>query len=152
MSDQTEFNLTGNQITLAGKVWGGMLLLSFTVAAILSLIAFWPDKIPDVKYPGDSKYVFKLFEMRLIEKGTAADSARRSSSANDTAGKKTIPQKTNDSPNVVINQRPVLPTDSLQNKSADSPQHGSPPSNGTVCCRETECDTIDLNTIYLVLV
>jgi hypothetical protein len=52
------------QITLAGKIVAGILLVCFTIFSITVLIAFWPDRMPE---PTDkcALYQYSWFDMRL---------------------------------------------------------------------------------------
>ncbi|WP_315820495.1 hypothetical protein [Paraflavitalea speifideaquila] len=40
-------NLADPQITRGGKITAGILLVFFTVISIITIIAFWPDRLPD---------------------------------------------------------------------------------------------------------
>lgn len=69
MPEKPEFNTTGNEIKKLGVFLGGALLVFFTVAAVVFLVAFWPDKIPDANHTGDNKYILQLFFIRLLPDG-----------------------------------------------------------------------------------
>ena len=56
---------TGNEITEKGKLIAGILFISFTLLAILSLIAYWPDRLPKADSPGI--YKCRLFNISLID-------------------------------------------------------------------------------------
>jgi hypothetical protein len=57
-------NMADPQITRGGKITAGILLVFFTVISIITIIAFWPDRLPD---PGKkcAQYEFRLFAMTL---------------------------------------------------------------------------------------
>lgn len=59
------------QISTPGKVIAGILLIGFSFSAVLSLIAFWPDRLPDVNGKSN-RYKYKLFDMTLIADSTQA--------------------------------------------------------------------------------
>jgi hypothetical protein len=107
MPDQPELNLTGNQIGPAGKFFGGLLLVLFTITAVVALFAFWPDKLPDPKGNGEAVYCFKLFNIRLITDSSSTEK-----------------------------KQPVF----------------LPDNSPTVSCAEKNKGTIDMNSIFLILV
>lgn len=59
--------MSTKQLLPLEKVVAGLLLILCTVAAIVSLIAFWPDRLPA---PGAKQqlYKFELFQMTLLDK------------------------------------------------------------------------------------
>jgi hypothetical protein len=81
----TEPTNSGNEITGSGKFWAGLLLIVLTSAAILLVIAYWPNKMPDIKDGDDAAwYTRKCFNVMLIEKTDCMlicdrDSLKRSS-------------------------------------------------------------------------
>ena len=54
-----------NQIGVFGKIVAGILLVSFTVASIIFIIAYWPDKLPDPKGNVAPLYRHQLFHITL---------------------------------------------------------------------------------------
>lgn len=148
MSKQPDFNSTQNEITPAGKFWGGFLLISFTSAAIVFLFAFWPDKVPDIKdVHSEGKYDFKLFSLRLlttcdstvsdgkeaVKHGPVKRDAVKTDSvrAADSAGQAALVKGSADS---VVSEKTKLPC-------------------GCLCYdKKISHRMIDLNTVFLVLV
>jgi len=62
----------GNEINFWGRLTAGILLIALTGAAIVTLIAFWPNKTPDFRTGDDGAwYTCKLFHMTLIESHTS---------------------------------------------------------------------------------
>ena len=53
------------QISTAGKVIGGVLLVLFTFFAGYYIVAFWPDRMPDPKERMAPLYRYELFHIRL---------------------------------------------------------------------------------------
>jgi hypothetical protein len=75
MAEQTTTTLqvtTGNEIGTAGKIIAGSLFTIFTILAILTLIAFWPDRFP--KEDETAIYRNKLFNVCLIDSLNPCDS------------------------------------------------------------------------------
>jgi len=73
MADTTNNTINSNQINFWGKLTAGILLTLLTTAAIVFIIAFWPNKMPPVKDGDDGAwYVNCLFNITLIEKTDAA--------------------------------------------------------------------------------
>ncbi len=140
-----ESNLTVNQISKAGKIWGGFLFIFFTVLAIVFLFAFWPDKLPQTNENSSSLYSYKLFKIHLLQDTICSDS---------------------------IYQVKVLITDTAKNKlkndSTDTSQRTTTSATAKsnyklenrdkMICRyiglshQTTENTIELNTIFLILV
>jgi len=56
-----------NEITRSNKFLAGLLLITLTVAAIVLIIAYWPDKMPDINKGDDAAwYTNKLFNITLV--------------------------------------------------------------------------------------
>lgn len=55
-----------NEIKTAGKILGAFLLISFTALAIIFLVAYLPDKMPD-PHSNRSTYEYRLFHIHLID-------------------------------------------------------------------------------------
>jgi hypothetical protein len=165
MSEKPEFNLTGNEITREGKIWGGVFFIFFTTAAIFLLFAFWPDKVPDIKdYKTTGKYTFELFKIRLINDTMCCDSITKRKAQHNVPSV----EKTKDSLNKKDDSTKKADSAKLANSNAvqqKKPENNSAkdiqPSSktDTVICKHQDdcgvidcCDTIDLNTIFLILV
>ncbi|SEM74520.1 hypothetical protein SAMN04488505_10628 [Chitinophaga rupis] len=54
------------QMSTLGKVMAGILLISCSLLAMFTLIAFWPDRLPDVNGKAN-RYVYELFNMTLYD-------------------------------------------------------------------------------------
>ncbi|CAN5423479.1 hypothetical protein BH10BAC2_BH10BAC2_18750 [soil metagenome] len=54
-----------NEISNAGKWLAGILLIIFTVLPIWLIMAYWPDRIPDVKEKIKPLYIDELYHIRL---------------------------------------------------------------------------------------
>ncbi len=54
----------GNEISWGGKFFSGILLIVATLAAVVALIAHWPDKLPPID--GATKYHYKLFGITYL--------------------------------------------------------------------------------------
>jgi len=68
---------TGNEIGRPGKIIAGSLFIFFTILAILTLIAFWPDRFPE---KGETAlYRNKLFKVCLIDSLNPCDSCFKTS-------------------------------------------------------------------------
>lgn len=62
-----------NQISLAGKIIAGLLLIFFTATAIYLTMAYWPNKMPPIKDGDDGAwYTNECFKITLIEKPDSA--------------------------------------------------------------------------------
>jgi hypothetical protein len=136
-----ELNLTGNDIGKSGIIWGGSLLIFFTAAAIFCLIAFWPDKLPDIDHKGDSKYSFGFFSVKLLTPDTNFHSKAHS-------------------PEIKKDSSSKGKTDSLA-KGKDSLGRSKDSLSQAADSLKTSADNdqkpftsegVDLNTIYLILV
>jgi hypothetical protein len=56
-----------NEITKVGKFWAGVLLIFLTSAAIVLVIAYWPNKMPAIKDGDDGAwYTNQLFNITLV--------------------------------------------------------------------------------------
>jgi hypothetical protein len=62
---------TGNEIDYKGKVIAGFLFIFFTLLAICSLIAFWPDRLP--KSDTSAIYRNDLFNICLLDSGNKCE-------------------------------------------------------------------------------
>lgn len=121
------------QISAPGKVIAGILLILFSFSAILSLIAFWPDRLPD-QNGKSNRYKYKLFDMTLV-----ADSSQAVSTAADSSSRK----DTIAGPDSLAG-RPATQTLSMQTFAAVKVPLVSPGTG--------KQKTIHLNTLLLVLV
>src|SRR5688572_15204968 len=63
---------TGNEIDRNGKILAGFLFIFFTLLAIFTLIAFWPDRLP--KSDTTAIYQNNLFDICLLDSGNKCES------------------------------------------------------------------------------
>ena len=57
------------QITKAGKIFSGSLLILFILLPAFFIIAFWPDRLPEAN--GSQKYRVSLFHVRQVAEAAA---------------------------------------------------------------------------------
>ncbi|ASZ10177.1 hypothetical protein KTO58_24910 [Chitinophaga pendula] len=127
---------TRQEISTLGKVVAGLLLIAASVGALMILIGFWPDRMPQ---PGEkiTRYHFEWFNVTLIDT-TAAN--------NDTAAAGSHPP-TATAPQVSFIADSTKASDST---GADSASHAAVISPAPA--RHPAARTMHLNTILLVLV
>lgn len=116
----------------------GILLVGLTTLTVILVIAFWPDRLPDLSKNETSVYEYKLFNMRLLD--TAELKACR-----------TIQQNTDTSKTTGI--------DTSSNKQGDTTlvKDTTPKATQTAVAaynlKPIDCsNTIHLNTLLLILV
>lgn len=138
---------TSSEISLLGKITAGFLLIAMTVAAIVMMMAYWPNKMPDFKVGDDGAwYTRQCFNVTLIEcKDTSSKLTRPVPQAgNDSLKKNAVAGK--DSLGARKDSSQLKPKDSAHKQEAVS-QNGSDDCNP---CNVKK--RIHLNTILLLLV
>ncbi|MBL0183752.1 MAG: IPT/TIG domain-containing protein [Chitinophagaceae bacterium] len=98
MADNTSTDMPVNEISKPGKFFAGLLLIIFTSLAIISLIAYWPNKMPSAQ-DGDDRawYLHQRFNITLIEKADSACGCEKDSLTRATDSVINIIRKVNDS-------------------------------------------------------
>lgn len=127
---------TRQEISTLGKVVAGLLLIASSVGALMILIGFWPDRMPQ---PGEkiTRYHFEWFNVTLI------DTTETNTDITPTG------QHTNTAPEVSFNSDSTKAIDST---AVDSAQHTASVSATPSAVRNPAPRTMHLNTILLVLV
>jgi len=142
-SNPTNPAVQGNEINFWGRLTAGVLLIALTGAAIVTMIGFWPNKMPDFNAGDDQAwYTCNFFHMTLIE-----------DPANDSSGKQ--------EKGIIIKQQDSLKNAGLLKLDSATKARLSNTVNTTQiaalktdencgsCCGEKR---IHLNTILLLLV
>jgi len=98
MADNTSTDKPVNEINKPGIFFAGLLLIFFTSLAIVSLIAYWPNKMPSAQ-DGDDRawYIHQRFNITLIEKADGACDCEKDSLTRATDSVRNIMRKINDS-------------------------------------------------------
>lgn len=139
-------NSTDPQITKAGRITAGILLVAFTVFSIIIIMAFWPDRLPK---PGTdcALYRYHWFAMKLDTSACHQETGQTDSIAQKATAKPTASPDTAASPDSDT-------TDTTGNKvappsKADSPRVAAPAKAAVM--PSSHCH-IHLNIILLLLV
>jgi hypothetical protein len=129
-----------NEITRTGKIFAGLLLIILTSSSIITVIGYWPDRLPA---PGSKLTIYsnKIFHVRLLDTNAIA----RLDKCAERAGGKTVQVKLFDSVKSVNGIDSVKKTDS--SIGFDSLVRLNRHAHGHRGHR-----TIDLNTLLLLLV
>jgi hypothetical protein len=130
------------EINLTGKIISGILLISFTALSILTIIGFWPDRLPQRGHE-DGIYRMKLFHVTLDTSTTTP------SEYADTLVIKPVEKKP-DSLNQVFDSITTA-NDSQASARQGTPGPKKPPLPALDIKRKKTC-TININTLLMVLV
>jgi hypothetical protein len=137
----------GNQITTAGKIFAGFLLVFFTVSSLLTIIAFWPDKLPTAKL---ARYERKLFQINLLDSASVKPCCTLLDSINTTTVKPPVKPAKKDSL-----KKDTAKKDTGKQKGANGTP-GKDAKQPPVKARTLKLidieDTIQFNTVLLILV
>jgi hypothetical protein len=136
-----------NEISRAGKIIAGLILILLTTASIIAVIGYWPDKLP-VSGSKLTTYSNKLFHVRLLD----SEALARLNQGEESQREKAVKIKDSagsvsgsDSGKLSNAKDSIVIADSAKNpKSGDNtPRHG---------LRHRGVRIIDLNTLLLLLV
>lgn len=153
----------GNEIGRLGKRLAGLTLVLVTVAAMLAVIALWPDKLPPANEGASTKYYYKLFAVTYVGKsGVRPDSAVFSIPKNIFKVKKDTTKAGADSTVATTDSTVDVPqiADSLIAALVTQPDTGkktkaTADTNIIAKLKVAKCSKdciIDLNTLILILV
>jgi hypothetical protein len=144
----------GNEIGRLGKRLAGITLVLITVAAMLAIIAHWPDKLPKIENNTCTKYYYKLFAVTYAGKDGMSTA--------DTGGimvprnifkPKAAAANAGDSSNMAVDS-----TDSVEQVAELVQLVKTAVAKDTISTNNTKCAAagskcmIDLNTLILLLV
>jgi len=129
----------GNEITKSGKIIAGILLISFTLLAIVAIIAHWPDRLP--RPNGPTKYCYKLFAVNYADTNGLSNSDTSTFSRTMDTTKAGKPDS--NGVVVVVDSLPVHRSKIVTDSNAVCKAG---------CVKKCKCCTIDLNTLLLLLV
>jgi IPT/TIG domain len=65
LPDDKNKDRDGNEITLPGKIFSGLMLIIFTILSSLGIIAYWPDRLPEPDEKCSPLYIHQWFHIRL---------------------------------------------------------------------------------------
>lgn len=136
----------GNQIGLIGKIIAGLILIFLTTAAIVMVVAYWPDRMPSVAAGDDNAwYKAECFKVTLI--GADKDSVQTNDST--TALIKALESN-------IAAKKDSLKTqkDSADLRNMEQSLAQLSAGKNQLCCGEADDDDnrMHLNTILLLLV
>ena len=133
----------GNEITFWGRLAAGVLLIVFTAVAITTLMAFWPNKMPDFSKGDDGAwYTRKMFDVTLIE-----DSAHATMPGGDSANIKAIEDSIKNAGSLKLDSATVVRLKASMNQ-----MHPMEMNSNEKCMAACPVKKIHLNTILLLLV
>lgn len=145
----------GNEIGRLGKRLAGLTLVLVTVAAMLAVIALWPDKLPPANQGASTQYYYKLFAVTYAgQGGVSPDSAvitvRKSALIKDSAklNKDSVVQDVAPAIDSMIAEQVAAP-DSVQK---DTAKTTVPVVAKIKIAKPLSKCVIDLNTLILLLV
>jgi hypothetical protein len=136
VGDEPQPNTTGNEITRAGKIIAGLLLIAVTAFSLIAVIGFWPDRLPS-STEKNPKYELNFFHVRLVE----ADSDINIIIKKDPIKKDSINKSKPDS---ISNKKDTLIAKTITPNSTIN-QNTEKEKSGT-------CNTVSINTLLLLLV
>jgi hypothetical protein len=135
-------NNAAEEISLIGKWIAGFLLIFFSFAAILFIVAYWPDRIPGPREGIKPLYINAPFHVRLAGIPEAADTGKVKAKMDTGKGKAKADSATIALQDSVKKKKDSIgKTDTVASAPASSP--GSP---------YAEADLINLNVLLLGLV
>jgi hypothetical protein len=136
-----------SEITRFGRIVAGVLLIVFTLASLVTIMAFWPDKMPDPK-ASSALYKCRLFHMQLLD-GSIVDSLVITKRIERDSTLKTTIILNVDSGKVkkVGDSTGLSPDSPLQKKIKSPGQHANHWKH-----RHSRYQVISLNMILLILV
>ncbi|UOE46281.1 hypothetical protein MTO98_17930 [Mucilaginibacter sp. SMC90] len=132
--------VVANEISTGGKITAGVLLIVFIIAAVTTVIAFWPDRLPVAGKP--ARYLYKAFNITLLDSCQSKSSSYEElikKTADKVVFKKDTTNKDSDKVKVATLKLFLQKADSLKKQKCEK-------------AKIDINDTIEFNTIILILV